>query len=511
MKGAPILSAYREAGFVDTFPLHDDELLDQLHKKWKRASVFEPPLEEIRDYFGENVALYFSFTTFYTYFLIPIAAIGIGQFVMDRFFQVDFLFSNVCFSGLNLIAVTIFLELWKRKSNEHNYKWGTGGKLRHKSPRPEFRGELGLNKINGKEEMQYPVKLTLQKVLLVSLPVTLACLLLAFFLMLTSFQAEKYVYGLIQDSETGEVPVHLSMLPFVPSVTYSILVFLMNHNYLHLAHYLSELENHRTQEQFERHVVAKLVLFEFVNTFLALFYIGFYLKDVVMLKNQVFTMLITQQIINQLRETILPIFLKKPSTRRVMRKISKKVVKDLTKKFDVHHKAVETLEKLGQDDNNIIKANFSLNRDPYESTYDDFMEIWLQFGHVFLFSSVYPLAGFFALLNNLLELKVDAYKLCCFARKPTPRAVRDIGAWYMAFSVTSVVSVMTNCALLAMDPDVQAFSPYASGTNWALAFVVIEHIFLFIRIGIDKLIPDVSKEIKFAMDRDAFVLKNRRK
>lgn len=57
-------------------------------------------------------------------------------------------------------------------------------------------------------------------------------------------------------------------------------------------------------------------------------------------------------------------------------------------------------------------TNFNLERDPYESTYDDFMELWLQFGHVFLFSSVYPLAAFFALINNVIELKVDAYKLC---------------------------------------------------------------------------------------------------
>ena len=50
---------------------------------------------------------------------------------------------------------------------------------------------------------------------------------------------------------------------------------------------------------------------------------------------------------------------------------------------------------------------------------------------------------------------MDAYKLCKLARKPTPRATRDIGAWYLAFSLTSAISVMTNCALLAMDKDVQ--------------------------------------------------------
>jgi hypothetical protein len=36
-------------------------------------------VDQIKDYFGENVALYVSFTAFYTSFLIPIAALGIVQ------------------------------------------------------------------------------------------------------------------------------------------------------------------------------------------------------------------------------------------------------------------------------------------------------------------------------------------------------------------------------------------------------------------------------------------------
>ena len=48
------------------------------------------------------------------------------------------------------------------------------------------------------------------------------------------------------------------------------------------------------------------------------------------------------------------------------------------------------------------------------------------------------------------------------------RAVRDIGTWYAAFSLTSAVSVMTNCALLAMDKDVQAFMPDATDRQWIL-------------------------------------------
>jgi hypothetical protein len=50
-----------------------------------------------------------------------------------------------------------------------------------------------------------------------------------------------------------------------------------------------------------------------------------------------------------------------------------------------------------------------------------------------------------------------------------------------------------------------------SGKNWALLFVGIEHVFLCIRFAIAFLIPDVSKRVKDAMDRDDFLLKNRLK
>jgi hypothetical protein len=37
------------------------------------------------------------------------------QFVLAHVLAVDFLYSNVLFALLNLIAVTIFLEMWKRR------------------------------------------------------------------------------------------------------------------------------------------------------------------------------------------------------------------------------------------------------------------------------------------------------------------------------------------------------------------------------------------------------------
>ena len=60
---------------------------------------------------------------------------------------------NFRFACLNLIALTVFTEMWKRRSNEHAFYFGTYGKLRHKRPRPAFRGKFEKNPITGREEV----------------------------------------------------------------------------------------------------------------------------------------------------------------------------------------------------------------------------------------------------------------------------------------------------------------------------------------------------------------------
>ena len=52
LRHAPILSAYREEGLLDSFPLHDREALDALRAKLKASGMFSLPIEDIWNYFG---------------------------------------------------------------------------------------------------------------------------------------------------------------------------------------------------------------------------------------------------------------------------------------------------------------------------------------------------------------------------------------------------------------------------------------------------------------------------
>lgn len=53
----------------------------------------------------------------------------------------------------------------------------------------------------------------------------------------------------------------------------------------------------------------------------------------------------------------------------------------------------------------------------------------MQLGYVVLFSSAFPLAGLCALINNLVEVRGDAFKLCFVTQRPFGKRVNSIGSW----------------------------------------------------------------------------------
>ena len=68
----------------------------------------------------------------------------------------------------------------------------------------------------------------------------------------------------------------------------------------------------------------------------------------------------------------------------------------------------------------------------------------LQFGFVTLFVAALPLAPLFALINNVLEIRLDAYKMLVTTRKPTPAHAKDIGIWTTILEIMSTLAVLCN-------------------------------------------------------------------
>lgn len=499
-EGKSILQKLSDVGLIQrVYPLHDYDELKKLGQKWILKLCAEQPLEEIRTYFGESVALYFIFVGYYTTALIFPMVLGFLQSFMSSE-------TLTFFCVFNVLWVIMFLELWKRKCNELAFKWGTITMTSLDEPRANFRGKLGTDPVTGKVLPQSPRLLTNLKMYCVSFPIVFVCLFGGFVIMLWSFWAEDQLKTQFEPD---------SLLIYIPSVAYTAIVYVVNLFYRQFATFLTEWENHRTQSQYDRHRVIKLVLFEFVNNFMALFYIAFVLQDMEMLRVQLATMLIILQAINHLQEAILPLLLQlfnykvskwKESNKKMKRTLSKEHLYENT---DALPLVLNEVIPLKYDDARIEQAMSEGMLDDYEGTYDDYLEMFIQFGYVILFSSVYPLAALFAVFNNIVEIRADAFKLCKTCQRPIARRVKDTGAWHRAFEIIGAMSIMTNCGLLWLSPQIRTIGKDMGMTDieFAFTFVFLEHCLLGIRYVLHQAIPDKPEWVRVALARKNHIAK----
>ena len=77
----------------------------------------------------------------------------------------------------------------------------------------------------------------------------------------------------------------------------------------------------------------------------------------------------------------------------------------------------------------------------------------VQYGFVTLFVVAFPLTPFFALINNVLELHIDAVKLCFGFQRPYPHPCESIGQWEVFMSLQSTISVVTCIAIIVFTTD----------------------------------------------------------
>lgn len=95
---------------------------------------WEQPLDEVKDYLGEKVALYFEFTAHYTTWLLPLS---IGGVIVALNIAIETGMSNGDIDSALLTAYTIpfycifvsfwsqlMIEYWKRKEARRAMEWG---------------------------------------------------------------------------------------------------------------------------------------------------------------------------------------------------------------------------------------------------------------------------------------------------------------------------------------------------------------------------------------------------
>lgn len=85
---------------------------------------------------------------------------------------------------------------------------------------------------------------------------------------------------------------------------------------------------------------------------------------------------------------------------------------------------------------------------PEYTLFADYSEMVTQFGHVTLWSTIWPLATVMSLINNWLEIRSDAFKIAVHARRPIPARTDTIGPWLDTLAFLAWLAALTNSALV---------------------------------------------------------------
>ncbi|KAM8849641.1 anoctamin-8-like isoform 2-T2 [Spinachia spinachia] len=600
LEGQPIIPELEARGVIhQMFPLHEQRILNQLMTSWVQAVCERQPLDDICDYFGVKIGMYFAWLGFYTNSMLYPAVIGFLLWILAEADQTSQDICCVVFALFNVVWATLFLERWKRREAELAYRWGTLDTPAEslEEPRPQFRGVKRCSPVTGCEEFYYPPWKRALFRWLVSLPICLLCLCFVFLAMLLCLELQEVVM------EIQELP---GITRFIPKILLAVTVTICDEVYKKIAYWLNDMENYRLQSAYENNLIIKMVFFEFINSYLSLFYIAFYLKDMERLKEMLATLLIFRQFLQNIKEVLQPYLYEQNKlgvlTPKVLWELLQTIVLkygrlalgkaqasmtaysflgprgipvchnangnpqpkrrgdlkagfrlteeewdmndgnlkqrkvSFTEKVDYQDVATETqpvdrrfledsptmveegmdppsmfdscdedsdCESSAQESDslcqrrrnvgerketkkswidppeepktvNLTQAEIETCMQTYEDTLQDYQEMFIQFGYVVLFSSAFPLAAMCALVNNIIEIRSDALKLCTGLQRPFGQRVENIGQWQTAMEAMGVIAIIVNCYLIGQCGQLQRLFPWLSPEMTIISIVLLE-------------------------------------
>ncbi|KAG7360657.1 calcium-activated chloride channel-domain containing protein [Nitzschia inconspicua] len=434
-------------GLVDTIsPVHMHDKKERIFREAiKTFFQMTPPLEDIEDYYGPSIAIYFAFLSFLGGWLAILSIPGILVFVF-RQLRNDTIDTDeyTPFYGLFCFIWGILLcRFWERQENLLAYKWGTmvlpqtlGNAEntfvidnRESRQRPQFRGWVRISPVTFQEEVYYPSYKRKLKYI-VSAAVTLFMLSIAFFMMILSLNLQGYIRPkhawtrhpfhfrtLAAFADEGSIFDANSLNAYIPVVLHATCIYSLNHAYRQVATWLTEFENHKTEDAFQSSLNFKRFLFEFFDCFIALFYLAFYERDVERLRMELVAVFNVDALRRLGTEVILPF----------------------------------AMNRWGQETSSLdIPGGSNLN---VFEPFDVYMETLIQFGYVTLFASAYPMASVAMCVSVWIEIRSGLFRFTKLYQKPLGERISSIGMWKDLLKSMVWFSCLTNCLLFGFTSD----------------------------------------------------------
>jgi len=509
----------------------------RLIQKWP---FHQQPIDDIRDYFGERIAMYFSFLGYLTESLYVQAAIGIVVFIMNTALDNEF------FTIIHCLILTTWLVYfntkWKQIETTNALKWGTVGYNLNEEPRALFEGvyDRDTDTLQHEDVTIYRAKMT--SAYYISLGYTG---LVGFsMVMLLGFR------NFLEQKQKGAGAV--------ANICNAIAIAAFDALYKEIGVGLTDWENHRTQSEWENAHVGKSFLFQFVNRYLALFVTAFvmpfpevrsflgacpctrwdgptagttlYTSGIACDEEYVYPKQVDgcvceyRNCVAVVASLMLAIFLVELFVGNAVEILAPMVmakIKQYQEGMDITADDEEQRDRQRQDGGynkvNFDKREYSVAEEEVTmevygdvEIFEDYAELVIQLGYVCFFGMAFPFAPFFALVNNIVEIRSDAFKLCTVYRRPASRRAETIGAWYMILEIMCFVAVSSNVAYCVFFTDL--FQEHGdipmslAGRVWL--FFITEHFMFLVKGQLMLYMPTYTLETERALQKERAVMNN---
>ncbi|XP_067153029.1 anoctamin-4 [Apteryx mantelli] len=494
--------SYRSKNSIRTHGAENHRHL--LYECWASWGVWYKyqPLDLVRRYFGEKIGLYFAWLGWYTGMLFPAAFIGLFVFlygvttlnhcqvskevcqatdiimcpICDKYCpfmrlsdscvyaKVTHLFDNgatVFFAVFMAVWATVFLEFWKRRRAVIAYDWDLiDWEEEEEEIRPQFEAKYSkkerMNPISGKPEPYQAFADKCSRLIVSASGIFfMICVVIAavfgivIYRVVTVSTFAAFKWALIRNNSQVATTGTAVCINFC-------IIMLLNVLYEKVALFLTNLEQPRTESEWENSFTLKMFLFQFVNLNSSTFYIAFFLGRFTGHPGA-YLRLINRWRLEECHPSGCLIDL-------CMQMGIIMVLKQTWNNFmELGYPLIQnwwTRRKLRQEYGTQRKTSFpqwekDYNLQPMNAygLFDEYLEMILQFGFTTIFVAAFPLAPLLALLNNIIEIRLDAYKFVTQWRRPLASRAKDIGIWYGILEGIGILSVITNAFVIAVTSD----------------------------------------------------------
>jgi len=462
------------------FPLHESHhIKDMKSSRLDWILMGADHTARVHDYFGDKIAFYFVWSSFYWKWLVPLAIIGLLMQVFDLLCRTPDNFTAVPFCVLLSVWAIMLPHFWKRQESKYAMGWGSLDLKEGLEPaRPEHWGEPRINPVTAQVENFYPWQQRIWRYAFSGVIVIFSGIVLTFVMALMMFMRHT-----MKDTTNGGI---LTWQIYLAAV-----VELMNGMLGSIARWLTQFENHRTNSEYDNNRLAKVMGFKFINSYFVLYYVAFFKKHSVLfgdemkcVRNDCFVDMQSQ----------LAVFVFFRLTISNIIEVFKPRLKVLYRQWYMQGK---NFFSFLQGHNILELADMSAaekesKQEPY-SSFEDFDENLITHGYTTLFAVASPWVCAATLVGVIVEVLVDSNKLTSNKQRPMPTKVMNNEPWDSAFLLYGFLTAITNMSLLIF-----ASNQYAAWTmtEKLVLFVFLEHLIFLSYVFIKALFPELPRSVE---------------